>query len=60
MRSEKNGVLGHKPSSKNVKVYCWGLNDKGQLAGVKGSKVCSCSSVIVGFSIIVVADTVEE
>ena len=39
-KSGKDGSLTQKPSSKHVKVYCWGLNDKGQLAGVKGSKVC--------------------
>ena len=49
MKTERNGILDEKPSSKNVKVYCWGLNDKGQLAGVKGSKVSFClnSSKIV-------------
>ena len=39
VKVQEQGFYIQKNSSKQVKVFCWGLNDKDQLGGMKGSKV---------------------
>lgn len=39
MKEQEHGFTRQKNVNKQVKAFCWGLNDKDQLGGLKGSKV---------------------
>jgi len=39
MKQQHGGFIKQKNTNKQVKVFGWGLNDKDQLGGLKGSKV---------------------
>lgn len=39
VKIKEQGFFKQKSANKQVKVFCWGLNDKDQLGGMKGSKV---------------------
>ena len=39
IKKQHDGFVKQKNSNKHVKVFGWGLNDKDQLGGLKGSKV---------------------
>lgn len=59
-------ALRKKPSSTEptpegqVKVFVWGLNDKDQLGGLKGSKVRGCYVEEVSLFFVVVVVTVRK
>lgn len=44
MKEQEHGFTRQKNVNKQVKAFCWGLNDKDQLGGLKGSKVFSGNS----------------
>lgn len=44
VKIKEQGFFKQKSANKQVKVFCWGLNDKDQLGGMKGSKI-KCPSV---------------
>ena len=39
IKQQHEGFIKQKNTNKQVKVFGWGLNDKDQLGGLKGSKV---------------------